>query len=704
MAQITALFKPPRFEDEEKTRQAFLLHVILWALIVVSILLFIFNLLFYQEVSKRILTQVICSIVVNAFLLVLVRRGYVRSASIIQIAANWVFFTFTAWTAAGVHHQAYQIGYALVISIAGFLIGIRGALIMVGLSLLSGGLMVAAPDMDLGSFKSPDKALNIWVVSAILFPVLAVLQYLAGRLLRSALAQSRMSQAQYRNLVEHIPQRIFIKDLNSVYVSCNENYAHDLGIRPEQIVGKDDSDFYPKELAEGYRADDRAVMSGEVLKDTEKKYFVSDKERWIRTIRVPYRDDQGRVVGVLGIFEDITERKQAEKEKEILQAQLLQAQKMEAIGQLAGGVAHDFNNMLGVILGYVDMAIEQVNPAQPLHANLQEIRKAAERSSDLTRQLLGFARKQTVTPKVLDLNEIIEGMLKMLRRLIGEDIHLKWLPDTALWSIKVDPSQIDQILVNLCVNARDAIMGVGKVTIETGNISLDKDYCTDHVGFDPGEYAFIAVSDDGCGMDKETLRHVYEPFFTTKENGKGTGLGLATVYGIVKQNNGFINIYSEPAQGTTLKIYLPRHISKAERALTKEPQEPVMGCQETVLVVEDEPSLLDLSKLMLGTQGYLVLTADAPGKAIRLAEEYTGEIHLLMTDVIMPEMNGKDLAKKMLPLYPNLKHLFMSGYTADIIAHCGVLDEGVHFIQKPFSRKDLIAKVRETLDHGLTTG
>jgi len=313
MIHLSAWLRPPRFADEEKTRQAFLLNIIVWVLIIVPIPFLVYTQLFSPEAWRRVLTQVLSGEAVNVFLLVLLRRGYVRIASIIQIAAFWAFFTATAWTGAGIYTQAYQIGQALVICIAGFLIGVHGALIMVGVSLLSGGLMVAAADMGWWSFNPPDKALTVWVVSAVLFPVLAVVQYLAGRLLRTALAQSRMSKAQYRNLVQHIPMRIFIKDLNSVYVSCNPNYARDLGIEPEQIVGKDDFAFYGRELAEGYRADDRSVVGGEAPKEVEEKYVVSGRELWIHTIKVPYRDHEGHVVGALGIFEDITDRRRAEE-------------------------------------------------------------------------------------------------------------------------------------------------------------------------------------------------------------------------------------------------------------------------------------------------------------------------------------------------------------------------------------------------------
>ncbi|MCK4504952.1 MAG: PAS domain S-box protein [Candidatus Aegiribacteria sp.] len=402
--------------------------------------------------------------------------------------------------------------------------------------------------------------------------------------------------------------------------------------------------------------------------------------------------------GLRGIIIDITERKQAEEEKARIEDQYRQAQKMESVGRLAGGVAHDFNNMLGVILGYTEMSLDKINPAQPVYAALQEIRKAADRSADLTRQLLAFARRQTVSTRVLDLNETAEGMLKMLHRLIGEDIDLAWLPCADLWSVNVDPSQIDQILANLCVNSQDAIEGVGKMTIETGNVAFDNSYCREHPGSIPGEYVLLAVSDDGCGMDKETLDNLFEPFFTTKEVGQGTGLGLATVYGIVKQNNGFIYVYSEPGEGTTFRIYLPRHAGKAAQIQKKDPAEPVRRGHETILLVEDEPAILKMATTMLERQGYTVLAATLPGEAIRLAGEYEKGINLLMTDVVMPEMNGRDLAENILLFYPDIKRLFMSGYTANVIAHRRVLDEGVNFIQKPFSMQDLATKVREVLD------
>ena len=409
-----------------------------------------------------------------------------------------------------------------------------------------------------------------------------------------------------------------------------------------------------------------------------------------RIVSSPILNASGQVTAAIEMVEDITE-------KLSLESQFRQAQKMEAVGLLAGGVAHDFNNMLGVILGYAELALCKVDPAQPLHGDLEKILEAAKRSADITRQLLAFARKQTIIPVVLDLNETVKSMLTMLHRLIGEDIDLAWLPEVDLCPIKMDPVQIDQILANLCINARDAIADVGRVTIETGNAVLDETYCAHHAGFVAGEYVLLAVSDDGCGMDKEILDRIFEPFFTRKGAGQGTGLGLSTVYGIVKQNNGFINVYSEPGNGTTFSIYLPRCTDRTVDTRRESAAEIPLSRGETLLVVEDEPAILKMGKTMLEQLGYRVLAADTPGEAIGLAEEHANEIHLLITDVVMPAMNGRDLAGRLQSLNPSMKILFMSGYTADVIAHRGVLDDGVNFIQKPFSTKDLAFKVRKAL-------
>jgi len=430
--------------------------------------------------------------------------------------------------------------------------------------------------------------------------------------------------------------------------------------------------------------------------DVEFKIRRPDTDEIVDIHSVAEYDKQRNVV--FGIIQDITERKQSEEERAKLQAQLNQAQKMESIGRLAGGVAHDFNNILTAILGYTELAMNRCRPSDPIHNDLKIIENSALQSAGLVRQLLAFARKQTVAPKVLDLNDTVAGMLKMLQRLIGEDIKFGWMPGTGLWSLKIDPSQIDQLLANLFVNARDAITGVGKITIETGNMVFDKAYCDVHTGFVPGEYVMLTVSDDGFGMDRETIAQIFEPFFTTKERGKGTGLGLATVYGIVKQNGGFINVYSEPGNGSTFKIYLPRFLGEAVASVVARSLEFPKGCGETVLLVEDDAVILKLGSLMLEQLGYMVLIADTPTEALRLAKAPGNEINLLLTDVVMPEMNGRDLARLLKEMIPGLKCLFASGYTADVIAHHNILDEGVHFLEKPFSMKSLATKVRDALE------
>jgi nitrogen-specific signal transduction histidine kinase/CheY-like chemotaxis protein len=398
------------------------------------------------------------------------------------------------------------------------------------------------------------------------------------------------------------------------------------------------------------------------------------------------------------IATDITEFK-------ALEEQLLQSQKMESIGRLAGGVAHDFNNMLSVISGYSEMGISELSNTgvvnkESLLNKFQEIKKAADSSANLTRQLLAFSRKQTISPSALNINETISNMLKMLQRLIGEDIFLNWLPSENECTVFMDPSQLDQILVNLCVNARDAINGIGKLTIETAPVFIDEDYCSLHAEASPGQYVLLTVSDNGCGMSKETVSKVFEPFFTTKGIGKGTGLGLPTVYGIVKQNNGFVNIYSELSQGSTFKIYLPYNAGESPDLKQFKADEIVadLGDAGTVLLVEDEPAILQMTVMMLETTGYTVLSASGSEEALAQAEKYDGDINLLITDVIMPDMNGRELAEKLKRMYPEIKILFMSGYTANVIAHHGVLDEGVNFIQKPFTRNELREKMREILN------
>lgn len=502
-------------------------------------------------------------------------------------------------------------------------------------------------------------------------------------------------------LMENLPDSIYFKDLASRFIRVNPAGARILGVSdPAQVVGKTDADYLPAEQAARFLVDEQDIIrTGRPLLNVEEKLTLPDgRELWHLTTKIPLRDDTGRIMGTCGISIDITEPKRAEAERGKLEAQLRQAHKMESVGRLAGGVAHDFNNMLGIILGHAEEAMGQVDPALPLYAELEEIHRAAQHSADLTRQLLAFGRKQTIAPTVLDLNVTVEGMLVMLRRLVGEDVELKWCPGSDLWPVRLDPSQVKQVLANLCINARDAISGVGRITIETGNRSLDAGFCAAHPGLVPGDYVLLAVSDTGCGMDEETLLHLFEPFFTTKETGKGTGLGLATVYGIIKQNNGYINASGKPGEGASFKVFLPRHGDVSCPGRVDGSTMPTTRGRETILLVEDESAILRLAVRRLSKQGYTVLAAGTPGEAIRLAREHTGDVHLLMTDVVMPEMNGLDLANALVPIKPRLKRLFMSGYPANVIARHGVLDEGMHFIQKPFTGEALAAKVRQILD------
>ncbi len=507
------------------------------------------------------------------------------------------------------------------------------------------------------------------------------------------LAESALKESEERlqAILEANANPIVVYDAEGFPQYLNPAFSKVFGWKLTELIGRR-IPFVPEDQKELTAAKiDEIYSSGHPVKFVGKRLTKQGNTLDVIVSAAIIRGHDGQGTGMVVNLTDITEQKQ-------LEIQLRQAQKMESVGRLAGGVAHDYNNMLSVILGYTELALDRVDESDSLHEDLEEVLSAARRSADITRQLLAFARQQTISPKVMDINEAVESMLKMLRRLIGEDIDLLWKPAKSIWPVQIDPAQLDQLLANLGVNARDAIGGVGTVVIETGMVVLDKAYCANHAGCVPGEYTMLEVSDDGSGMDQETLAQLFEPFFTTKQKGEGTGLGLATVYGIVKQNQGFVDVDSEPGKGTTFRIYLPRHDAVIEEKSKKAALEGLAARGETILVVEDETSILRISQKMLGTLGYGVLAAKSPTEALQLAEEYAGEIHLLLTDVVMPEMNGRELAERLEGFYRNLRVLFMSGYTANVIAHRGVLDDGVNFMQKPFSIQELAAKVREALE------
>ncbi len=381
-----------------------------------------------------------------------------------------------------------------------------------------------------------------------------------------------------------------------------------------------------------------------------------------------------------------------------LEAQLQQSQKMEAIGVLAGGVAHDFNNLLTIISGYSQLILDRLPEDSPIRAQVSQINEAGDRAATLTRQLLAFSRKQVLAPRVLDLNDVVGAISEMLRRLIGEDIDLVTIKSPGLWVVKADPGQIEQVIMNLAVNARDAMPQGGRLTIETANVDIDDSYPGRHPTVVQGRFAMLAVSDTGTGMTPEVQDRIFDPFFTTKEHGKGTGLGLSTVYGIIKQSEGYIWVYSEPGKGTTFKVYLPAAEGAVKEVTRVEEHARSAGGSETVLLVEDNESVRSYIFNVLESRGFTLLQASGSEEALKKIENFEGPIHLLLTDVVMPRMSGPELAARLAPLHPEARVLYMSGYTDNAIVHHGVLDAGPHFLQKPFVPETLIQKVREVLD------
>ncbi len=622
-----------------------------------------------------------------------------------------------------------------------------------------------------------------------------------------------------RALIDNMPDLIYVKDAGSRFVLANRALAQLVAAKnPEDLLGKTDFDYFPKELATAFHSDEQAILqSGEPLVNQEERVVDAEgNAKWLSTSKVPLRNRQGEVRGIIGIGRDITVRVQAEEalrlsersfrsvvegapygifrasldgrflrtnsalqemlgyrsptdllnanledhvfrnradfhqlvkllgseaefknvemewkrkddfpitvlcsgrrvegvdenstynevfveditERRVLERQLRTAAKMEAVGQLSGGIAHDFNNLLGVIIGYSQMLGRKINHDNPLREYIEEIEKAGQRAASLTRQLLAFSRQQILSPKVLNLNELVSDMVKMLPRLIGEDIAVTTELDPAIGRVKADQGQVEQVVMNLAVNARDAMPNGGSLTIGTADIELDEMAARLYPGGKPGKYGVLSVTDSGIGMNSETLQHIYEPFFTTKEVGKGTGLGLATVYGIVKQSGGYIWVDSEVGKGSTFQIFLPR----VEEVVTHAPKEasppPLMRGNETILVAEDAEPLRKLARSFLEERGFQVLTASSGEEALQVAAEFPGKVDLLLTDVVMPGMNGRVLAERLLPKRPGMKVLYMSGYTDSFIAGHGVLEEGTHLLHKPFTEDVLISKVCEVL-------
>ena len=522
-----------------------------------------------------------------------------------------------------------------------------------------------------------------------------------GPALLEALERARQRQAlrQHERLLRQIidanPSLIFVKDWDGRFVLVNQATAEIYGTTVDALVGKTDADFNPnpEEVAHFLRDDREVISSGrpKLISEEQVTNPLTKQTRWFQTIKVPLRLPEEESSTLLGVATEITERKRLEE-------QLLQSQKMEAVGQLAGGVAHDFNNILTAIVGYTDLLAADFSPNSRELEDLEEIRKAARRAAALTRQLLSFSRKQMLEPRIIDLNGVVTNLEKMLRSLISENIELKTALATGLGAARADPNQIEQVIMNLAINARDAMPEGGTLTIETGNATLDENYAARHVSVVPGAYVMLAVTDTGCGMNEETKARMFEPFFTTKPPGRGTGLGLSTVYGIVKQSGGNIWLYSEPGRGTTFKIYLPTVAALPEDIGKVVPVEAARHGGGTVLVVEDDDQLRRLTHRALAARGYTVLEADRGRAALDIARRHKGMIDLLLTDVVMPDTNGRKLADALRAARPGLRVLYMSGYPDGAIASHGMLEHGVAYLAKPFTTEAITRKVREVLD------
>jgi PAS domain S-box-containing protein len=522
-------------------------------------------------------------------------------------------------------------------------------------------------------------------ISAVFYTVRVALMAHRQRTVAEAL---KSSETRYRTLFDRNMAGVFRSTVEGRLLDFNEAFAKMFGYERSELIGKSSQELYYG------GAQERARLIEMRRQDPSKQFEVRYKRKdgtpllAVQNISIQQYKD-GEIIE--GTLIDITRR-------QMLEDQLRQAQKMEAVGRLAGGVAHDFNNLLTVITGYSQMSMDETAPGSSLHEHSQQVYEASQRAAALTRQLLAFSRQQVLQPQVVSLNKILESMQKMLSRLIGEDIRVRTICSKELALVKVDPAQIEQVILNLAINARDAMPKGGQLTLETDRSELDETYTKDHPWVKPGVYMRLTVSDNGIGMDEKTQARIFEPFFTTKETGKGTGLGLSMVYGVVKQSGGHIMVYSEPGHGTTFRLYFPVVEKLEEATEAKLKAAAQRRGEETILIVEDDQALRELAKNILAGQGYNVFAAQNPEEVRAICKTQGTKIDLLLTDVIMPQMSGKEVAQMCTATIPNLKVLYMSGYTSDVIMHHGVLEEGLAFLQKPFTPVSLTAKVREVLD------
>ncbi|WP_020588485.1 ATP-binding protein [Desulfobacter curvatus] len=510
----------------------------------------------------------------------------------------------------------------------------------------------------------------------------------------------KTAEKKYRTIFENAVEGIFQSTPDGHFINVNPAMARMLGYKSPQDLIQSISNIGEQLYVSPGRREEfiRQIKTQKEVTNFHTEFRTADGGTvWLSFYSRSVRDDNGKLEYIEGMALDISQQKKAEEERKKLEAQLIHSQKLESVGRLAGGVAHDFNNMLSIILGYSDMMLQTVTPKDPNYERLVAISSAANRSAGLTGQLLTFASQQTVSPKILDLNKKIQDMINMLKRLLREDIDLQFLPGEDIGMVNIDPSQLDQILVNLCINARDAIVGIGQISIATGHVFMDEKYCRQHSDVVVGDYVTLSVRDNGCGMEPSMLDNIFEPFFTTKEDSKGSGLGLSTVYGIVKQNNGSIHVHSEPGKGTVVTVRLPESRDVIPSVVHDTDTNVSSKGNETILLVEDEETLLNLCRETLEQMGYTVLATDSPREALRIAAEHPGEIQLLMTDIVMPGMNGLELADKLIREHPGIRCLYVSGYTTDVFFPNGVVEEGSHFLQKPYTKNDLKNMLRRIL-------
>jgi two-component system cell cycle sensor histidine kinase/response regulator CckA len=705
MQWIRHILGPPAFEGEaEKTRTAGLAHTIAMAVAtsqLVAILLPISG----GPVARRLILSG-AAIVISIGTLLLTHRGHVRAASLIIVIGGWILLTAWAGTAGGLHAPVFS-SYVIPVMCAALLLGFRAAIWTTAATLGTGLFMLLAETRGLLSAplwsRTPLLLLTNWVF---LLVVVVVLLYLSTHSIRESLEQARLELAERTKAEEALrgseaAHRLFFElDLAGNYIStpegrlmnCNAAFARMFGFDSvEEAMNSGPSSVYQS-------LDARKEFLDRLKRHKRLEYFEEELRRKdgsvVHVIEnvIGSFNESGELTEIRGYLMDDSERRRAEQ-------QLNQSQKLEAIGRLAGGIAHDFNNVLTIILGYSQLLLQRIPRSDPGYGEASEVLVAGERAAALTSQLLAFSRKQILQPRVINLNEIVANLHKMLRRIISEDIDLVTVADPKTGPVRADPGQIEQVIINLAINARDAMPNGGRLTIETTNVAIDKDYSAAQIEVSLGPYVMLAVSDNGAGMDQEVQSQIFEPFFTTKEAGKGTGLGLSTVYGIVKQSGGNIWVYSEPGQGTTFKVYLPRADEEPDAAEHVDTGDNECRGTETVLLVEDETAVRHLAAKALRETGFTVLEASNGSEALGLiAVPGSPRIEILVTDVIMPGMSGKELADRVSAARPDIRVLFVTGYTDNAVVRQGRLGAGIDILQKPFTPAGLARKVRDVLD------